>query len=150
MVENNNKPLLDYKERGSTLDDIEEVKVSDLRGNPSKARQSLLLDGFPDASSTSPENQFKSLYSFQTFKWLILQAQAQQITVEELQIKALNMERTVSKLASETSKVKEQMSLVLQRLDTIQSKMPEEAIVAESELKNAIVESQKGTWQQLS
>ena len=34
-----------------------------------------------------------------------LQAQAQQIMVEELQIKAQNMDRTVSKLASETAKV---------------------------------------------
>jgi len=48
------KPLLFTKERGSNFEDIEELKVSDFGGNKSKVRQSLLLDGFPDPSSTSP------------------------------------------------------------------------------------------------
>jgi hypothetical protein len=49
-----NKPLLYNKERDSNFGDIEELKVSDFGGKKSKARQSLLLDGLPDPSSTSP------------------------------------------------------------------------------------------------
>ena len=48
------------------------------------------------------------------------------------------MEHTVSKLASEAAQIKEQVSLVLHRLDSIESKMPAETIVAESGLKNAL------------
>ena len=69
------KPLIDEKHRGSTYDENEELK------------ESHFSCGSPDSMGrfkTSPESQFKSLYSFQTFKWLIFQAQAQQITVEEL------------------------------------------------------------------
>ena len=72
------KPLIDEKHRGSTFDDIDELKVSHFGGGGGfKQRDSLLVDGLPDAMRrfrTSPEDQFKSLYSFQTFKWLILQA----------------------------------------------------------------------------
>jgi hypothetical protein len=74
------KPLIDDKLRGSTFDEIEELKVSHFGGGggaATRARDSLLLDGLPDSMGrfkTSPENQFKSLYSFQTFKWLIFQA----------------------------------------------------------------------------
>jgi hypothetical protein len=69
------KPLIDDKLRGSTFDEIEELKVSHFGGGgPLRARDSMLLDGLPDSMGrfkTTPENQFKSLYSFQTFKWLI-------------------------------------------------------------------------------
>jgi hypothetical protein len=69
------KPLIDDKLRGSTFDEIEELKVSHFGGGAAmRARDSLLLDGLPDSMGrfkTTPENQFKSLYSFQTFKWLI-------------------------------------------------------------------------------
>lgn len=72
------KPLIDEKQRGSTFDDIEELKVSHFGGGAGlKPRDSMMFDGLPDTilrSRTTPENQFKSLYSFQTFKWLILQA----------------------------------------------------------------------------
>jgi len=81
------KPLIDEKHRGSTFDDIEELKVSHFGGGAAMKARDSMFDGLPDTvlrSRTTPENQFKSLYSFQTFKWLILQAQAQQITVEEL------------------------------------------------------------------
>jgi hypothetical protein len=43
------KPLIDEKHRGSTFDDIEELKVSNFGGGAGmKPRDSLLLDGFPD------------------------------------------------------------------------------------------------------
>ncbi len=73
MMDSN--PLIDEKNRGSTYDENEKLKEPHFVG------------GSPDSMGrfkTSPENQFKCLYSFQTFKWLIFQAQAQQITVEEL------------------------------------------------------------------
>jgi len=62
------KPLIDEKHRGSTFDDIEELKVSHFGGVAGmKPRDFMMLDGFPDSvvrSRTSPDNQFKSLYSF--------------------------------------------------------------------------------------
>ena len=43
------KPLIDEKHRGSTFDDIEELKVSNFGGGAGmKPRDSLLLDKFPD------------------------------------------------------------------------------------------------------
>ena len=48
------------------------------------------------------------------------------------------MEHTVSKLASEAAQIKDQVSIVLQRLDIIESKMPAETIVTELGLKNAL------------
>lgn len=63
-----NKPLIDERHRGSTFDDIEELKVSHFGGGGNnRARDSLIMDGLPDAVrrfNTSPDNQFKSLYSF--------------------------------------------------------------------------------------
>jgi hypothetical protein len=44
------------------------------------------------------ENQFRSLYSFQTFKWLILQTQAHTLTVENLSDRVAAMENTQQKL----------------------------------------------------
>ena len=38
------------------------------------------------------ENKFRSLYSYQTFKWLILQSQTQQINIEDLQDRLENLE----------------------------------------------------------
>lgn len=74
------KPLIEEKLRGSTFDEIDELKVSHFGGGAGggiKPRDSVLIEGLPDTMrrfKSSPENQFKSLYSFQTFKWLIMQA----------------------------------------------------------------------------
>jgi hypothetical protein len=54
------KPLIDEKHRGSTFDDIEELKVSHFGGGAGmKPRNSMMLDGLPDSvirSKTSPDD----------------------------------------------------------------------------------------------
>jgi hypothetical protein len=64
------KPLID-RQTGSTFDDIEEFKDKKQK-NPHHVRESLLLDQVPNLDEalngrrfkSSPENQFKSMYSF--------------------------------------------------------------------------------------
>jgi hypothetical protein len=55
------KPLIDEKHRGSTFDDIEELKASHFGGGAAglKPRDSLMLDGLSDPMRrfrSSPEN----------------------------------------------------------------------------------------------
>jgi len=64
------------------MDDLEEFKENE------KNQRETLLPGLDIVrAKTAPNNrdkQFRSLYSFQTFKWLILQTQAASITIEDL------------------------------------------------------------------
>jgi len=41
-------------------------------------------------------NQFRSLYSYQTFKWLILQTQAHTITVDDIKNRIAAAEKKLS------------------------------------------------------
>lgn len=71
-----------------TLDDMEEFKEQ-------VKRETLLpnLEIVRAKTNDKRENQFRSLYSFQTFKWLILQTQAASITVEDLVRRVSKLER---------------------------------------------------------
>ena len=64
-----------------TIEDMEEFKE-----NVKNQRETLLpgLDIVRAKTNDTRDNKFRSLYSFQTFKWLILQTQAASITIEDL------------------------------------------------------------------
>ncbi len=75
------RPLL----QDGTLEDIEEMKEDKFRGTTNALLdQHSPLEMIRAKTDAQRENKFRSLYSFQTFKWLILQTQVHQIRMDEL------------------------------------------------------------------
>lgn len=82
MEQETPKPAKKQLLQESTLDDLEEFKENE------GAKRETLIPALDIArAKTAPndgDKKFRSLYSFQTFKWLILQTQAASITIEDL------------------------------------------------------------------
>lgn len=78
-----------------SLDDLEEFKEN-------VKRETLLpaLDVVRAKTNDNRDNKFRSLYSFQTFKWLILQTQAASITIEDLVRRVSALERKANNRAT--------------------------------------------------
>jgi|LauGreDrversion4_2_1035121.scaffolds.fasta_scaffold698262_2 hypothetical protein len=84
------------------MEDLEEFKE-----NSRNQRETLLptLDVIRAKTNDSRDNKFRSLYSFQTFKWLILQTQAASITIEDLVRRISILERKAANQPNQVASV---------------------------------------------